>query len=246
VVNEYTRSWHRTFLEPSSPSGPRAELTEVQIGFLKRQLPLPDFKRVLDVCCGLGRHSIALGHAGYEVLGIERDARLVAQASQSTSGARFLRMDMRDLDDLEERVDSVICMWQSFGYFEHEQNESVLKSMSGKLRVGGRLVLDLYNRNYFHAVGTSTGGEFRTNQVLTRTEQWRYLETEAQLEVRIDWPSGEQDRFSWRLYSPEEIIAMGGRCSLSPLLVCSEFQPDQISGNRRKSFQVVFERTSRA
>lgn len=49
-------------------------------GVVRHRLPPPGFRRVLDVCCGPGRHAKYLVDAGYEVTGIDRDAAAVQRA----------------------------------------------------------------------------------------------------------------------------------------------------------------------
>ena len=36
--------------------------------------------------------------------------------------ARFVRTDMRDLASIGGPFDAIICLWQSFGYFDSETN----------------------------------------------------------------------------------------------------------------------------
>lgn len=58
---------------------------------------------------------------------------------------------MRRLDDLPSNFDGVICMWASFGYFDARTNEDVLRGFAERLRLGGRLVLDVYHREFLEA-----------------------------------------------------------------------------------------------
>src|SRR5512146_489586 len=52
--------------------------------------------RVLDVCCGPGRHARALDAAGLRVIGRDLSAALLRRARQATD-APLVRADMRDL-----------------------------------------------------------------------------------------------------------------------------------------------------
>jgi hypothetical protein len=97
--NEYSRRWHETFSKDRDGS--------VDVSFLAQWLP-PG--RVLDVCCGFGRHKRGLEERGWEVVGVERDPDVAAAA-----GA--LGLDMRELSRIHGMFDAVICMWASFGYF---------------------------------------------------------------------------------------------------------------------------------
>jgi len=241
MANEYTKSWQTTFLREESPQGVRRELTAHQVQFLRYQLPLPGFLRILDVCCGLGRHARPLATAGYQVVGIDRDSGLVAEAQSACPEAEFIALDMRDLDHLDREFDAAICMWQSFGYFDEATNLSVLRAIAGRVRSGGRIVLDLYNRRYFKAVDSRRSGQHWT------ADRWDYSDShvyaDGRLQARIEWASGEGDEFDWQLYSPDELQEMGKSLELTTLLTCADFKPQQVAGNRRRSFQIVFEKS---
>lgn len=243
MTNEYTKEWQDTFLRPESPRGPRRENTAIQVDFLRDHLPLPEFSKVLDVCCGLGRHSIPLSEAGYDVLGIDRDENLIVQAQQAGSRARFAAMDMRDIEKLEATFDAVICMWQSFGYFDATTNEMILRSMARSIRPGGRVVLDIYNKNYFSAVKRRGYEEHHMNEAFDSRQSLRF-EYPDRLDVVIEWASGKSDHFSWQLFSPDDLVRIAEGCNLRSLVVCTEFNPQQVVGNRRKDFQALFERVS--
>ncbi len=48
----------------------------------------------------------------------------------------------------DEVFDGVICVGTSFGYFEEETNRQVLDQLYQRLRPGGRLVLQVFNRDH--------------------------------------------------------------------------------------------------
>src|SRR5439155_22236394 len=106
--------------------------------------------------------------------------------------AKFAERDMRDLDRLNDSFDAVICMWQSFGYFDAATNASVLAQMSTRLRPGGRLVLDVYHRGFFEArQGVRT---FQSNGIeVTETKRM----TGDRLHVSLEYATGERDEFEW-------------------------------------------------
>jgi SAM-dependent methyltransferase len=70
-------------------------------------------------------------------------------AEQAHVEVWFHRGDMRELP-WEEEFDAVIVMFTAFGYFDsEEENEKVLREVRKVLRPGGRLLLDLPNRDVF-------------------------------------------------------------------------------------------------
>src|SRR5688572_27155276 len=143
-MNDYSSNWIETFLATVDPAQ-----TQREIQFLQRQLPRNQFPRVLDFCCGLGRHAGALASLGYHVTGIDRDSQLIAQAKLTHPRASFFTMDATALAALPDMFDAAICMWQSFGYLDRAGNDRLLSDIASKLRPNGRFVLDIYNRDFF-------------------------------------------------------------------------------------------------
>ncbi len=110
--------------------------------------------RVLDLCCGQGRHSLELARRGFKnVLGIDRSRYLVSLARRrARSGAlevRFKEGDARKFSVPESSFDSVLIMGNSFGYFDREEDDlDVLSSVKRALRSNGKLVLDLMDGDW--------------------------------------------------------------------------------------------------
>lgn len=126
------------------------EQTLAEVDFLGRQLPLADYARIVDLCCGTGRHSIELAGRGYHVLGIDvHDQALEAARSVSDGNTKFLNLDMRRVHEINGPFDAVVVLWQSFGYYSSAENTAILSAVSGLLRHRGRLVLDIYNKDFF-------------------------------------------------------------------------------------------------
>ncbi|MNB92380.1 Cypemycin methyltransferase [compost metagenome] len=123
-------------------------------------LGLPEKAKVLDLCCGMGRHSLALAEAGYEVTGVDLSEALLreARAQEGASRVKWVRSDMRDLP-LEGGFDAVVNLFTSFGYFEKdEEHVKVLREIWRMLKPGGRFIIDFLNPSYVtaHLVPHST------------------------------------------------------------------------------------------
>lgn len=100
---------------------------------------------VLDLACGFGRHSLELAAKGCRVTGVDLNPDLVGEAVASASSrgldARFICADMRDFVE-PEAFDSVICMYNSFGYFADPADDRlVLENCLHSLEPGGSLLL---------------------------------------------------------------------------------------------------------
>jgi SAM-dependent methyltransferase len=137
----FSQRWRETFGRVD------AAQTAAEAAFLRRVLPLPDFRQVLDVPCGFGRHMALLVDSGYDVVGIDNDPAIVAEAQAEGLDARL--GDMRDLTRLRDDFDAVVCMWTSFGYYDADTNADVLRGFAARVRPGGRVVLDLLDPAFF-------------------------------------------------------------------------------------------------
>ncbi|NQX69307.1 methyltransferase domain-containing protein [Paenibacillus alba] len=116
-------------------------------------LDLPQGAQVLDLCCGMGRHSMALTEFGYEVTGVDLSEVLLNEALKldETKQVTWLRGDMREVP-IERQFDAVVNLFTSFGYFdENEQNEKVIGEVQRLLKKGGRFIIDFLNPVYIQA-----------------------------------------------------------------------------------------------
>lgn len=113
-------------------------------------LALPHGAKVLDLCCGMGRHSLALSEAGYEVTGVDLSEALLREArSQKGAGSvTWVRSDMRKLP-LDGGFDAVVNLFTSFGYFEEDEEQvKVLREIHRMLKPGGKFIIDFLNPAY--------------------------------------------------------------------------------------------------
>jgi SAM-dependent methyltransferase len=139
-------------LEASSPLlADRSDLRPA-IDFICAQLGLAKGSKVLDLCCGPGRYAVGLAQRGLDVVGLDIDEDYIALARRLAERehvhAELLVGDMREIPCVGP-FDAIINVGSSFGFFETEaEDQRVLESISRTLASGGRLLLEMGNREY--------------------------------------------------------------------------------------------------
>jgi len=183
--------------------------------FVISALNLRPGDRILDLCCGQGRHSVELARRGFRVTGLDLSEYLLglAKAAAREAGveAEFVRRDMRDLP-WQEEFDAVLNLWTAFGYLEcNEEDQRVLEAVSRALRPGGRLIMDLTNRD--RAAGwRAAWRDWREHDGYLILDEHSYdvlrgRETATRV---IVGPNGlrRQKGYVLRIYAHSEIMAM--------------------------------------
>ncbi|HEY7420135.1 MAG TPA: class I SAM-dependent methyltransferase [Ktedonobacteraceae bacterium] len=211
------------------------EKTAQEVQDIQLLLNLPPGSRILDLCCGYGRHAIPLAQRGYHVTGLDLSEKLlhIAQSSAAEQGVqvRWLQGDMQSLPFAEE-FDAVINLFTSFGYLPNdEDNMQVLDQIYHALKSKGKLLLEtVHQPRVLRAF--SPHGIIRYEDGLLVLEERRINVHSSRNEVHITliFPDGRRAEYdqSIRLYTlPElnhmlaaaglQVIASHGELNRSPL-----------------------------
>jgi len=113
-------------------------------------LKLPNHAEILDLCCGMGRHSMALNEFGFDVTGLDLSNVLLEEARKldQQKQVRWIQGDMRKIP-VNETFDAVVNLFTSFGYFEtDEENNQVLHEIDRVLKSSGKFIIDFLNADY--------------------------------------------------------------------------------------------------
>jgi D-alanine-D-alanine ligase len=113
--------------------------------------------RVLDLCCGQGRHALELARRGFRgVTGVDLSPYLIGLARRRARAAgldvRFLESDARNFGVAGEQFDCVAILGNSFGYFDRPEDDALLlRRARSFLCANGRLVIDLVDGEWLRA-----------------------------------------------------------------------------------------------
>ena len=100
--------------------------------------------KILDLACGIGRHSIYLDKIGFKVVGTDKSPNNIKKAKAShNQSLSFLQMEM--IEDTNDRYDGIFNLFTSFGYVNHDYNLKTIKNIERQLKDDGIVVIDFMN-----------------------------------------------------------------------------------------------------
>jgi len=124
-------------------------------GFFERILNENGVRKVLDIACGTGYHTITLTQSGFDVIGADGAASMIAEAKNNILlyGLEDLQLVESDWGTLSlnlpsgSRFYAVICLGNAFTHLlEEEQRIQTLNEVYTLLNPGGIAIID--QRNY--------------------------------------------------------------------------------------------------
>jgi len=159
-LEEYVQPdwWRRIFnsiyLKTDADVVDDQHITGEEVDLFSEILRLSPEDKILDLCCGQGRHSLELARRGFQnVEGLDRSHYLIqktkAQAKKERLNVKFREGDARKLPYPPDAFDVVMILGNSFGYFETIQDDMrVLKEVLRVLKPWGRLLIDVADGEY--------------------------------------------------------------------------------------------------
>lgn len=212
-------------------AGIPAEQTAREVQFIVDALQLAAGSHILDLCCGVGRHTIALASQGYRMTGLDLNEQALAIAQQRADEAgvaiALLKRDMREIPFRSE-LDAVISIFSSFGYYEtDEQDEQVLRSVAAALKTGGRFLIETANRErIFREFRPNEWQEEADGSLVLTTRDLDLLTGRSQVTDRIVHPDGRRSQrwHRFRFYSLSELARMLHAAGLAVVQTWGDFE----------------------
>lgn len=113
---------------------------------------------VLDLCCGIGRHSVILAEKGYRIIGVDISPEFISHANELaiekkvSDNVEFRVGDMRRikeiLQDYKGKINAIINLFTSMGYYDEKTNIDIFKQLLLLATPNGILVIDTINRDW--------------------------------------------------------------------------------------------------
>jgi SAM-dependent methyltransferase len=167
--------------------------------------------RVLDLCCGFGRHTLAMRERGLDAVGLDLSMDLLREARGLERAdlleRRLLRGDASALPFRRKTFDSVVNLFSSFGYFGELGDARMLSEIARVARPGGLVILDLMNpayvRAHLQAESSREGRDFLVRETRTLADGGRRVVKEV--ELRLSEGGIRRWREDVRLYEEAEM-----------------------------------------
>jgi D-alanine-D-alanine ligase len=216
-----------------------ALLTAREIDLFCRALDLKADDRVLDLCCGQGRHTLELARRGYRAEGLDRSHYLVqkARASSRQDGlnVRFKEGDARKLPYGPDNFDVILLLGNSFGYFESgDDDRRVLEGIARVLKPGGRVLLDIADGGWLKENFQKRSWEWIDKKHFVCRE--RSLSTDGtrlisrEVITRSDVGVIADQFYAERLYTRDEIVGLLAKAGFSGVQVHGEIATESGRG----------------
>lgn len=186
-----------------------AERTEQEVRGVTALLRLGAGARVLDLCCGDGRHAVPLQRRGFRVTGVDSSPRLLLAARRRGEAVSavptLIRGDAREVPLRERSADAAICLFNSLGYGTDADTLAMLRECR---RVAPALVVEIAHRDE-HVRRARPGVEREWMDVDgRRVHTERTLDPVAGVARAVFSFDGKVRELRHRLYTATELVTL--------------------------------------
>lgn len=199
----------------------------MEVDQLIKLLSLKPGDHILDLCCGVGRHSLNFAKKGLQVTGLDITQAYLSEATTNAQQAdvaiEYIHGDARAFRR-EATYDYIFNLWNSFGYFDEQTDDGeVLKNCYYSLKPGGKLLIDVFGKEVTALTFRQQEHHILEGHQLTIEnailDNWNRIESNWKVD-------GKEIKNSYRIYSAQE---------LQRSLKQSGFETIEIYGNFKKS-----------
>ncbi len=221
-----TKPWHEddSFWETWGPimfTPQRITNAADEVGKVVDLLGIKPGAKVLDLGCGIGRHSLELARRGFQVTGLDRTQSYLQKAGKQADEERlnveFVHDDMR-VFSRPGSFDSVLSMFTSFSYFEDpEDDRRVVTNVFESLKTGGACIIETHGKETLAKIFLERNWSEDEDGVIVLEERkvsqnWSWMENRW---IMLKGNKRIESELSHRLYAGTEMAALLTGCGFS-------------------------------
>jgi 2-polyprenyl-3-methyl-5-hydroxy-6-metoxy-1,4-benzoquinol methylase len=185
--------------------------------------------KVLDLCCGIGNHALALASYGHEVVGCDFSPHCIFRAKQQATEKgleekkiRFYQGDVREVSRFltqkqETAFDAILNLGTAHGFYGEDADRKLFKELLSFASFGCLLLIGTVNKDWIIKYGTPYGFDVIKGTRI-QVEQKRKLNLETSV-MENEWiyqeilPQGIIKNLltlqvKHRIYSPQELATL--------------------------------------
>lgn len=207
----------------------RLENTSAEVDNIIKLLDIKAGSHILDLCCGIGRHTLELARRGFTITGVDRTPAYLKkaekQAKQERLDVEFIRSDIRDFKR-PNSFDVALNLFSSFGYFEDaEDDRKVVENIYESLKPGGKVIMDLMGKEILARIFRERDWSEEDGHLLLQerklSQNWGWIDSR--------WILFKDNRrieqtISHRLYSAVELSALLAEEGFSSIQVYGDLE----------------------
>ena len=223
----YSSEWFDTFATTVP-----ASIIGAEVEGIASVLPIEQYRRVLDVGCGIGRIASPLSLRGYVVTGVDIHVDALRTARRSSPRPRYVALDQRHIGRLRWVFDAALVLWNSLGFVGRTVDFETLAGCAAVLRPGGKVLLDLYHPDWLERHQGSGERDARGPVV------WRWVHR-GRCFHEIRYANGHIDDIQFDIYYPQEIRELAQHAGLEPLVAMASWRPEALPDAQWPRYQLV-------
>ncbi len=222
----------------------RMRLGIEEIPYLENLLEIKEGDKILDLCCGPGRHSIILANKGYNVTGVDITKPYLNIAEQKAKkenlNIEFIHKDMRDFIR-PNHYDAVINLYSSFGYFEDiNDDKKTLRNIFKSLKENGVLLIDMIGKEILAKIFNPRDWMEENNIIYLQerkiSNNWSWLDN-----IWTIIKDGKVKKFniSHRIYSAFELKTILNETGFSKVDIYGDIDGSEYNQNAKRLITVA-------
>ncbi len=189
---------------------------------------------VLDLACGTGTLSVMLAKKGYEVIGCDLSAEMLAvaneKAKKNNTDILFLQQDIRSFE-LYGTVDAIICACDSLNYIlEEDELLKIFQLVKNYLNPGGLFIFDMKTKyTYERLMSSNSFGYTKQNMACVWENQYDPDSRINDYRVNIFLKHGKlygryEEIHHQRAYDTDEVLSLLSKAGLSLMELSDDYK----------------------